>query len=1629
MKHELVVCIMLLMLLFLVPVQSAAPWRTLLLASAPTSKAETPSSKVGVGGFPRALGVSIGSYNESLRAVGVGGKVFWEITGIGDGVEIPINVSTPWLQGCINLTVRYARGHLPVEAYWAGWQEQPLGLSFAVQFDTTTVPEAGVAKETRWLLGNFSDYFYASIIAKHVERTVAGIYRVFAESAVVQSHTLTVLEGWMPLSKHGFFDLYSRTLILQSYYAEIEFVSFWLNEKPCNRVTIRLVTDAITNPDGSYTLSVSGALGATIVQRSEEATRSSIEIQAPGAHIVEFIIPDADFVGYSTIKGQLTAAYSSINDILLTYGYDWREGCPAPILVHRIIENGAGERTLGFLAGYVNASDGAGEQLTELRMYILIENLSVPGDGVRIQVNDTKALSFLTEQLGAELIEGDPVQSFSSVPDGPRLLYVVKFRSGQQGCFKLPPATILYYLNGSETDVYRATTPDVHIFLRKYESYMGWGLGLRHYIYRVAGIQHSVEVQNNTGAIDHAVESQQLYDVRIQLRNYFDVDAINIQVYLRTDSGWLSRYLSRIPAGENRTVEFLGIELSRGLNGFWKTNENILVFYANDTWTPDIPTEFFAITEEPVYIVTPPNSSLSIPWLRVTKTLNVSSIVDLNQAINVTVSVTNEQSGWAGAIDLTEYLPPGVELVSTSGWSQDPENPTILRAQVNLAPSSRESIWYVVRVTSREMLLFATTSAAVQPAPGLKPVLFHSESYLRSSAVTVERSWRWWRSDDPQLQYRFIVNITDRVTNHGNSSIYFVNLNGSYGLRLGQDFDLIAGSVSASYTVLRPGQVVENNFTIAFRLFAANATPLWAAVSYRSGNVTFTGVSSNIVAPALSNQPLSVTKSITPVPEATKPVFQITLVLTSQANVTLREVHVIDPFDPNLWTLLEGDYNTSSPSLGTVEWVLSDVEPGDQRIMTYMLLLSNGTEAQPGETREYMLPSATAEYTPLPDWPLNASSNTVSVTISYPTLIIAKTVEERTTSPDTVLYEVTISIANLGDYTVDNATAVSKLEEHFEFYKAEEGMVVASDGLVTAFLGSVDPNGTAVAKYLLKLKLLPENITEPGKYVYWFTGANVSYRFLNLTLQSSCGPYPAYLQVPEASVVKEVTPDYSDPTAVRYKVTIYVSNLGNYTINNVEVLTALEPDFQLEEFDPNIVRLIDTTIAIDLDSVAPGTTASTSFTIRMVNIPAAWSRPGRWYYNFTAANATYVFANRALYANASGPSAAIDIPHLTAVKEGVDLMRSDAVAYSITVTVRNPGPWAVQQVLISDTPPEGIETVTAAHSMINVLYPDASETLQYEARMNVPGNYSWEAKIVYQFVNRYYEVESNSIWMNVSLPIISVEKIVDPVAGVSIETVFTIAVTVSNHGPTFSVFNVQLNDTLPEGVTLYSGTTFQQVQEVGVDQVYVFTYNITAIEAGYITLPPAKISLSFRGLLLNYTTNSVIVEVAPSLELVKEAYPSRVSVGEAVEVRVRLYNPSNVTVTNVTLSDRVPYGFKLLSPASALSNYTEALGPGKSLTLRYMIVPTSEGSFELPSPIAYYDFGTQLGITTEGNTAIVTVTAPPKGPPWLFIGIVVAVVASVAGAMVVLYKKGRLQPLIERLKRLFRKEEELLLPP
>ncbi|WP_336780230.1 DUF7507 domain-containing protein [Paenibacillus illinoisensis] len=696
-------------------------------------------------------------------------------------------------------------------------------------------------------------------------------------------------------------------------------------------------------------------------------------------------------------------------------------------------------------------------------------------------------------------------------------------------------------------------------------------------------------------------------------------------------------------------------------------------------------------------------------------------------------------------------------------------------------------------------------------------------------------------------------------------------------------------------------------------------------------------------------------------------VIRYTSVIRNNGTVAVNNVVYVNPLPPNTpfvpgSVIVNGtSFPLSNPTAGIP---IGTLAPGAEVTVTFEVTITMPIPSQINNQSTVSFTSGSFSG--------SSSSNTTETPVIQPQIALVKTANTvNATVGDTVVYTVTVS--NTGNLQA-NVTVTDTIPAATSF--VANSVVVSGVPQPGATPGTGIPVGvvaagaTAVVTFAVVVDTLPSPQQLSNFATSSFTFTPPDGRTLTGTATSNTLTFP--VSSPNVAVVKSTT---STAAAVGDTVTysILVTNSGIAPVNNIQLSDPIPAgaSFVTGSVTVNGVAQPAANPAggISLGTLAPGASATITFSIRVDTIPPSGQLSNRSTVSFTSgAFSSTTFSNTVV--------TSVFQPILSAQKTASTQNATVGDTVSYTVTVSNTGNYGAQ-INLTDNIPAG--TILVPNSVIvngqplpaanpatgisaGTVAAGATTTITFSVVVDTlpsPQQLVNQASVALSFTlpdgrTITGSVLSNVLTISVSAPDVDVVKSTTSTA-VSVGDIVTYSVAVTNNGIA-TVNNVVFTDAVPASTVLAptgvfvdgvlrpganpsTGITIGSIAP-GATVTVVFSVQVTSLPASAVLNNQSTVSFTSGVFSATTFSNTVTTPVyQPILTAVKTGDQAIATVGDTVVYSIAISNAGNYGAA-VTLTDTIPAGTELV-PNSVIINGASAPGADPASGIPLGVVSTT----------------------------------------------------------------------------------------
>ncbi|NUU76589.1 DUF11 domain-containing protein [Paenibacillus xylanilyticus] len=973
--------------------------------------------------------------------------------------------------------------------------------------------------------------------------------------------------------------------------------------------------------------------------------------------------------------------------------------------------------------------------------------------------------------------------------------------------------------------------------------------------------------------------------------------------------------------------------------------------------------------------------SASAPNISISKTVNTPDAT-VGDVLTYTVIATN--AGISAVQNLvisdtpsgSEFVPGSVTINGTAAGSASPVSGI---AVGTLNSSSSVTVTYQARVTSvpstgsvtnRASAAFTSgsfngvSSSVTVSTPIFQPVIQVVKS-ASTTNLTVGDSFNYSLQITNTGNIAATVTLTDPIPAGAVFSTNSVIINGvptpgvspATGINLG----LIAAGSSATVTFVATVTSLPESRQLTNQAVASFNYTL------PSGRTIAGFSSSNTITIPVSLPNVTIVNSDNVEYGVVGDVIRYTSVIRNNGTVAVNNVVYVNPLPPNTpfvpgSVIVNGtSFPLSNPTAGIP---IGTLAPGAEVTVTFEVTITMPIPSQINNQSTVSFTSGSFSG--------SSSSNTTETPVIQPQIALVKTANTvNATVGDTVIYTVTVS--NTGNLQA-NVTVTDTIPAATSF--VANSVVVsgvpqpgASPGTGIS-VGVVAAGATAVVTFAVVVDTLPSPQQLSNFATSSFTFTPPDGRTLTGTATSNTLTFP--VSSPNVAVVKSTT---STAAAVGDTVnySILVTNSGIAPVNNIQLSDPIPAgaSFVTGSVTVNGVAQPAANPAggISLGTLAPGASATITFSIRVDAIPPSGQLSNRSTVSFTSgAFSSTTFSNTVV--------TPVFQPILSVQKTASTQNATVGDTVSYTVNVSNTGNYGAQ-INLTDNIPAG--TILVPNSVIvngqplpaanpatgiaaGTIAAGATTTITFSVVIDTlpsPQQLVNQASVALSFTlpdgrTITGSVLSNVLTISVSAPDVDVVKSTTSTA-VSVGDIVTYSVAVTNNGIA-TVNNVVFTDAVPASTVLAptgvfvdgvlrpganpsTGITIGSIAP-GATVTVVFSVQVTSLPASAVLNNQSTVSFTSGVFSATTFSNTVTTPVyQPILTAVKTGDQSIATVGDTVVYSIAISNAGNYGAS-VTLTDTIPAGTELV-PNSVIINGASAPGADPASGIPLGVVSTT----------------------------------------------------------------------------------------
>ncbi|WP_390581347.1 hypothetical protein [Paenibacillus illinoisensis] len=696
-------------------------------------------------------------------------------------------------------------------------------------------------------------------------------------------------------------------------------------------------------------------------------------------------------------------------------------------------------------------------------------------------------------------------------------------------------------------------------------------------------------------------------------------------------------------------------------------------------------------------------------------------------------------------------------------------------------------------------------------------------------------------------------------------------------------------------------------------------------------------------------------------------VIRYTSVIRNNGTVAVNNVVYVNPLPPNTpfvpgSVIVNGtSFPLSNPTAGIP---IGTLAPGAEVTVTFEVTITMPIPSQINNQSTVSFTSGSFSG--------SSSSNTTQTPVIQPQISLVKTANTvNATVGDTVVYTVTVS--NTGNLQA-NVTVTDTIPAATSF--VANSVVVSGVPQPGATPGAGIPVGivaagaTAVVTFAVVVDTLPSPQQLSNFATSSFTFTPPDGRTLTGTATSNTLTFP--VSSPNVAVVKS-TPSTAAAVGDTVTYSVQVTNSGIAPVNNIQFSDPIPAGASFVTGSVTVNGVPQPTAnpagGISLGTLAPGASATVTFTFRVDSIPPSGQLSNRSTVSFTSgAFSSTTFSNTVV--------TPVFQPILSATKAASTLNATVGDTVSYTITVSNTGNYGAQ-INLTDNIPAG--TILVPNSVIvngqplpaanpatgisaGTVAAGATTTITFSVVIDTlpsPQQLVNQASVALSFTlpdgrTITGSVLSNVLTITVSAPDVDVVKSTTSTS-VSVGDIVTYSVAVTNNGIA-TVNNVVFTDALPASTVLAptgvfvdgvlrpganpsTGITIGSIAP-GATVTVVFSVRVTSLPASAVLNNQSTVSFTSGAFSATTFSNTVTTPVfQPILTAVKTGDQAIATVGDTVVYSIAISNAGNYGAS-VTLTDTIPAGTELV-PNSVIVNGTSVPGADPASGIPLGVVSTT----------------------------------------------------------------------------------------
>ncbi|WP_249281017.1 hypothetical protein [Paenibacillus sp. 7516] len=971
----------------------------------------------------------------------------------------------------------------------------------------------------------------------------------------------------------------------------------------------------------------------------------------------------------------------------------------------------------------------------------------------------------------------------------------------------------------------------------------------------------------------------------------------------------------------------------------------------------------------------------SAPNISISKTVNTPDAT-VGDILTYTVIATNAGIGAVQNLVISdtptgsEFVPGSVTINGTASGSASPVSGIVVGT---LNSSSSVTVTYQTRVTSvpstgsvtnRASAAFTSgsfngvSSSVTVSTPIFQPVIQVVKS-ASTTNLTVGDTFNYSIQINNSGNIAASVTLTDPISAGAVFSTNSVIINGvptpgvspATGISLGS----IAANSSTTVTFVATVTSLPDSRQLTNQAVASFSYTL------PSGRTIAGFSSSNTITIPVSLPNVTIVNSDNVEYGVVGDVIRYTSVIRNNGTVAVNNVVYVNPLPPNTpfvpgSVIVNGtSFPLSNPTAGIP---IGTLAPGAEVTVTFEVTITMPIPSQINNQSTVSFTSGSFSG--------SSSSNTTQTPVIQPQISLVKTANTvNATVGDTVVYTVTVS--NTGNLQA-NVTVTDTIPAATSF--VANSVVVSGVPQPGATPGTGIPVGivaagaTAVVTFAVVVDTLPSPQQLSNFATSSFTFTPPDGRTLTGTATSNTLTFP--VSSPNVAVVKS-TPSTAAAVGDTVTYSIQVTNSGIAPVNNIQFSDPIPAgaSFVTGSVTVNGVAQPAANPAggISLGTLAPGTSATVTFSIRVDAIPPSGQLNNRSTVSFTSgAFSSTTFSNTVV--------TPVFQPILSATKTASTQNATVGDTVSYTVTVSNTGNYGAQ-INLTDNIPAG--TILVPNSVIvngqplpaanpatgisaGTVAAGATTTITFSVVIDTlpsPQQLVNQASVALSFIlpdgrTITGSVLSNVLTITVSAPDVDVVKSTTSTA-VSVGDIVTYSVAVTNNGIA-TVNNVVFTDAVPASTVLAptgvfvdgvlrpganpsTGITIGSIAP-GATVTVVFSVQVTSLPTSAVLNNQSTVSFTSGAFSATTFSNTVTTPVfQPILTAVKTGDQAIATVGDTVVYSIAISNAGNYGAS-VTLTDTIPAGTELV-PNSVIVNGASVPGADPASGIPLGVVSTT----------------------------------------------------------------------------------------